>query len=55
MLLVYCQGKESKNRGEERERKRRQHMPENQMRVLLTEIPGARLRGSDGGKSCSFR
>lgn len=23
--------------------------------MLLSEIPGARLRGSDGGKSCSFR
>ena len=35
MLLVYCQiqGKESKKRGVERERKRRKHMPENQMSV----------------------
>lgn len=57
MLLVYCQiqGKESKKRGVERERKRRKHARISNECALLSEIPGARLRGSDGGKLCSFR
>ncbi len=38
MLLVYCQiqGKESKKKGVERERKRRKDMPENQMSVCCS-------------------
>lgn len=38
MLLVYCQmqGKGSKKRGVARERKRRKHMPENQMSVCCS-------------------
>lgn len=38
MLLVYCQiqGKASKKMGVERERKRRKHMPENQMSVCCS-------------------
>ena len=54
MLLVYCQiqGKGSKKRGVERNEA---HARKSNECMLLTEIPGARLRGSDGGKSCSFR
>lgn len=57
MLLVYCQiqGKESKKRGVDREREEKTHARKSNECMLLTEIPGARLRGSDGGKSCSFR
>lgn len=62
MLLVYCQVQvtQSKKGGvrereRARERERRKHMPKKSNEcVLLTEVPGARLRGSDGGKSCSF-
>lgn len=57
MLPVYCQiqGKESKKRGVDREREEKTHARKSNECMLLTEIPGARLRGSDGGKSCSFR
>lgn len=57
MLPVYCQiqGKESKKRVVERKEKEKRHARKSNECMLLTEIPGARLRGSDGGKSCSLR
>lgn len=57
MLLVYCQieGTESKKRGVERKDEEKTHARKSNECMLLSEIPGARLRGSDGGKLCSFR
>lgn len=64
MLLVYCQiqvKQSKKKRGgagggcKNRKEKEKTHARKSNECVLLTEIPGARLRGSDGGKSCSFR
>lgn len=43
--------KKSKKRDEEKEET---HARKSNECVLLTEIPGVRLRGSNGGKSCSF-
>lgn len=39
----------------ERKEKEKIHARKSNECVLLNEIPGARLRGADGGKSCSFR
>jgi len=57
VLLVCCQtiGKESQKTGVERKEKERTHARKSNECMLLTEIPGAMLMGSDGEKLCSFR
>lgn len=57
---MYCQiqnkGSKIEEGSRERERKEKEktHARKSNECMLRTEIPGARLRGSDGGKSCSF-